>query len=67
MQNANECVNIIVKALKMQGMEIVKNYDKKQKTAQDVAEEHLPNGANPFTTHHASLSQIYTLLDKVEH
>ena len=67
MQNANECVNIIVKALKKQGMQVVKNYDKKQKTAQEVSEEQIPNGANPFTTQHASLSQIYTLLDKVEH
>lgn len=29
MQNANECVNLIVKALKKQGMQVVKNYDKK--------------------------------------
>lgn len=67
MQNANECVNLIVKALKKQGLQVVKNYEKKQRTAQELSEEHLQNGANPFTTHHASLSQIYTLLDKVEH
>jgi hypothetical protein len=29
MQNANECINLIVKALKKQGMQVVKNYDKK--------------------------------------
>jgi hypothetical protein len=67
MQNANECVNLIVKSLKKQGLQVVKNYEKKQRTAQELSEEHLPNGVNPFTTHHASLSQIYTLLDKVEH
>ena len=67
MHNANDCVNLIVKALKKQGLQVVKNYDKKQKTAQELSEEQMPNGANPFTTHHASLSQIYTLLDKVEH
>ena len=56
MQNANECVNLIVKSLKKQGLQVVKNYEKKEKTAQDLSEEQLPNGANPFTTHHASLS-----------
>ena len=67
MQNANECVNLIVKALKKQSILVHKNYEKKQRTAQELSEENLQNGANPFTTHHASLSQIYTLLDKVEH
>ena len=67
MQNANECVNLIVKSLKKQGLQVVKNYEKKQRTAEEQSEEHQQNGANPFTTPHASLSQIYTLLDKVEH
>lgn len=60
-------MNLIVKALKKQGLQVVKNYEKKQRKAQELSDEQMPNGANPFTTHHASLSQIYTLLDKVEH
>lgn len=67
MQNANECVNLIVKSLKKQGLQVVKNYEKKQRTAEELSEEHQQNGANPLTTPHASLSQIYTLLDKVDH
>jgi hypothetical protein len=31
MQNASECVNLIVKSLKKQGMQVHKNYEKKQK------------------------------------
>ena len=67
MQNANECVNLIIKQLKKQGLIVGKNYEKKMKTAIEIKEEHTPTNSNPFNTHHASLSQIYTLLEKVEH
>lgn len=34
MQNANECVNLIVKHLKRQGLIVNKNYEKKRKIAE---------------------------------
>lgn len=36
MQNANECVNLIVKLLKKQGMQVNKNYEKKKKSEKDL-------------------------------
>ena len=53
MQNANDCVNMIVKSLKKQsGATVNKNYQKKQKTEQDANNE-------------KSINQIYLLLEKV--
>ena len=40
MQNANECVNMIVKSLKKQGMVVGKNYDKKKKSDTDLSNSH---------------------------
>ena len=63
MQNASECVNLIVKSLKKHGMQVHKNYEKKQKPATADA------STTDTTTHntHPSVAQIYNLLDKVEH
>lgn len=52
MQNANDCVNMIVKALKKQGATVNKNYQKKQKSERDITNDH-------------QLNQIYMLLEKV--
>ena len=43
MQNANDCVNMIVKALKKQGATVNKNYQKKQKSERDITNEHQLN------------------------
>jgi hypothetical protein len=39
MQNANECVNLIVKQLKRQGMLVNKNYEKKRKILESEVSE----------------------------
>ena len=56
MQNANECVNLIVRHLKKQRMIVNKNYEKKKKTEKEMK-----------SSSHASINQIYLLLEKVEH
>ena len=54
MQNANECVNLIVKHLKKQGMIVNKNYEKKRKIQEAEVNE---NAVKEFN--------IYVLLDKI--
>lgn len=39
MQNANECVNLIVKHLKKQGLIVNKNYEKKRKILESEVSE----------------------------
>jgi hypothetical protein len=56
MQNANECVNIVVKHLKKSGVSVNKNYEKVKKTERDF-----------LSTHATGINQIYLLLEKVEH
>lgn len=56
MQNASECVNIIVKHLKRQGLAVNKNYDKMKKSEKDL-----------LSSYQTGINQIYQLLDKVEH
>lgn len=52
MQNANECVNMIVKQIKRGGLSVHKKYEKKKKSSEEVERE---QHANHFT-HNASLS-----------
>jgi hypothetical protein len=56
MQNAEGCVNLVVKHLKSHGLVVNKYYDRKKKT-----EKELKN------SYQAGINQIYNLLDKVEH
>jgi hypothetical protein len=54
---------MIVKQLKRQGMQVGKNYEKKQKI-DDGGGGLLLSSVSP---QQASINQIYTLLDKVTH
>ena len=55
MQNANECVNWIVKHLKKQGMMINKNYEKKRKLFENEDEDGM---VKEFS--------IHLLIDKIK-
>ena len=44
MQNANECVNFIVKHLKRQGLVVNKNYEKKRKIMESEVTENAVKG-----------------------
>ena len=39
MQNSNECINLIVKNLKRQGLQVSKNYEKKRKILESEVNE----------------------------
>ena len=54
MQNANECVNLIVKHLKRQGLVVNKNYEKKRKIMESEVTETAVKGI-----------QIDTLLERI--
>jgi hypothetical protein len=54
MQNANECVNFIVKHLKRQGLVVNKNYEKKRKILESEVTENAVKGI-----------QIDNLLEKI--
>lgn len=54
MQNANECVNLIVKHLKRQGLVVNKNYEKKRKILESEVTETAVKGI-----------QIDTLLERI--